>query len=403
MAAILKKLEQLQLLPFEEIIPKTSQRSKKSENTKNDKNAENIEKEKTLLPSYENSFYAANSLKELIIFKGNRSLIDFFHYLLEQCEKQSLSSLNQTPPFVGHIQAEHGFGKSFLLRTFFKDLKLHSKNKKIAFESGPSLAHLLGKGVFNWENYHILLIDDWHEILGSKMLEAEFAYLLEHFLLTPGKFCFLSSHQKENSDFSSSKLKQFFVSPTLLNFSLEGVLEEELSSFCFNILEKSSYRFLFSNINNNLNFSEKEQDIAKKIKDFFPSLKTKRTYAPRDILSCFRHFCFPFSFMPKKEETLSHSYSRPSLDSIKEDVAKYCNLDSKELITSSSRQKEIVLARNLCIFLYFFYHERNYEKTAKTFQKDRTTILHSLQQIQKQRQENSAIDLFLKKQCLILD
>lgn len=79
-----------------------------------------------------------------------------------------------------------------------------------------------------------------------------------------------------------------------------------------------------------------------------------------------------FANKPKKVDV-----TKINFDELVKTVADVCDLP-KSLITKKSRQRDLVLARNLCYFVLHINFKLRASQIAPLFKRDRTTVLHGI-------------------------
>ena len=66
---------------------------------------------------------------------------------------------------------------------------------------------------------------------------------------------------------------------------------------------------------------------------------------------------------------------------------------STRLMMSKSRQRELVLARNMCMYIMKTYFNMTLKETGKAFNRDHTTVIHAIKMFQQDREVNEQYDL----------
>ena len=83
---------------------------------------------------------------------------------------------------------------------------------------------------------------------------------------------------------------------------------------------------------------------------------------------------------------------KPQIETVIVETAGYFDLDPK-LLKSNSRKKDIALARQIAMFISRNVLEMSLPKIGEEFGgRDHTTVMHSIEKIEKERQKDKYID-----------
>jgi chromosomal replication initiator protein len=66
---------------------------------------------------------------------------------------------------------------------------------------------------------------------------------------------------------------------------------------------------------------------------------------------------------------------------------------STRLMMSTSRQRELVLARNMCMYIMKTYFNMTLKEIGKAFSRDHTTVIHAIKMFQQDREVNEQYEL----------
>lgn len=89
--------------------------------------------------------------------------------------------------------------------------------------------------------------------------------------------------------------------------------------------------------------------------------------------------------------------SKPQIETVIVETAGYFNLDPK-LLKSNSRKKEIALARQIAMYISRHILDMSLPKIGEEFGgRDHSTVMHSVEKIEKEREINSYIDNIIKE------
>lgn len=89
--------------------------------------------------------------------------------------------------------------------------------------------------------------------------------------------------------------------------------------------------------------------------------------------------------------------SKPQIETVIVETAGYFNLDPK-LLKSNSRKKEIALARQIAMYISRHILDMSLPKIGEEFGgRDHSTVMHSVEKIEKERETNSYIDNIIKE------
>lgn len=66
---------------------------------------------------------------------------------------------------------------------------------------------------------------------------------------------------------------------------------------------------------------------------------------------------------------------------------------STRLMMSKSRQRELVLARNMCMYIMKNYFNMTLKEVGKAFNRDHTTVIHAIRMFQQDREVNEQYNL----------
>lgn len=66
---------------------------------------------------------------------------------------------------------------------------------------------------------------------------------------------------------------------------------------------------------------------------------------------------------------------------------------STRLMMSKSRQRELVLARNMCMYIMKNYFNMTLKEVGKAFNRDHTTAIHAIRMFQQDREVNEQYNL----------
>ena len=83
-------------------------------------------------------------------------------------------------------------------------------------------------------------------------------------------------------------------------------------------------------------------------------------------------------------------------------VAEHFDISTR-LMMSKSRQRELVLARNMCMYIMKTYFNMTLKEIGRTFNRDHTTVIHGIRMFHQDRQVNEQYEQDYQKLKIHLD
>ncbi len=293
----------------------------------------------------------------------------------------------------GHV----GLGKSHLLHAVCWMLIAQSPNLKYAFLTGQHFSDHFVKANQNsvlldfrerLRSADVLLVDDIQFILGKKGTTQEFDLTLSHFL-SENKLIILTGlnpieDMKEFGPRINSRLQQGLaekLSPPSYELRL-GILKQK-------ILDERQNGLRLNFADGVLEFiADKIAGDVRRLEGALQRAILMAQYLHRETVT--------FEMTEQALSDVVSSQRPPTVEEIITAVAKYHGVGEDD-IRGPKRVRNIVRARQMGIFLANELTSKSFPYIGSCFGRDRTTIIHSINQINNLRQKDRDIEQGLAK------
>lgn len=292
------------------------------------------------------------------------------------------------------IHGESGLGKTHLMQAIAHRVLKTNPEKYVMYISSEKFTNEMIKSLrenkteefrAKFRSVDVLLIDDIQFIADKVGTQEEFFHTFED-LYNAGKYIVLSSDKppREINKLEKRLVSRFgwgiIVDISRPDFETRVAILQNKSNEIKLVSEAGVVEFLAQNIEDNI----RELEGALYNTLAVANVKNKKVAGLEDAESALR------SMHRLKERKLIDT------DHIIETVAQNYSM-KKEEILSKSRKKEIVLPRQIAMFLARELTNESLMKIAKTFKRDHTTIMHGFDKIDEKRKEDKSFDSLLNE------
>lgn len=294
------------------------------------------------------------------------------------------------------IYGESGMGKTHLLHAIGNRILGFSPNKKVLYIPAIQLTYDLrdsamssGKSggvanVFNtkYKDYDVLLIDDIQFIKSNTQTETLFVQIVETMKNRNAQIVITSDKKPSDIPNLNKRLLSRFQSGLLLEVGTPT------HTMKVDILRKKA----------ELNHMDINEDVYSLIADCpAENVRELEGYFIKVVA---------YSFFKREDVSLTlvknilgkeirDKYALIKISDIIKAVATEFNIDKKDII-SANRHKEIMLPRQIAMFLAKLHTSDSLEHIGESFGKNHSTVLHSISRIKKMAFSNSSLSLRLK-------
>ena len=362
---------------------------------KEEKNAEELNQIQTTvnaIPIFNTTLNPKYTFDSFVIGNNNR----FAHAAALAVAEAPATSYN--PLFIyGGV----GLGKTHLMHAIGNEILRNNRNTNILYITSEKFTNQLINGIKDnkmeefrnkYRNIDVLLIDDIQFIAGKERVQEEFFHTFNT-LHEAGKQIIISSDRPpKDINLLEDRLKSRFEWGLIADIS-NADYETRLA-----ILRKKAQMEsiiiddeILSNIANRIDSNIRELEgalnklIARSSLINSPITMEMSEWAINEIVN-------------SKDKIISSSY-------IQETVAKYFNIDVKDLV-GSKRSAEIVFPRQIAMYLCRCVPQLSLPQIGKDFgNRDHTTVLHACNKIEKDIKENTNTKLIVDsvKNILLAD
>ncbi|BDV03280.1 MAG: chromosomal replication initiator protein DnaA [Candidatus Hepatoplasma scabrum] len=298
------------------------------------------------------------------------------------------STLNWNPFF---IHGKSGLGKTHILHSIGNEIKKNFSEKQIkyieakdfgnivihAFESDDINKNI--QNIFNeYSKYDCLLIDDI-QFIQSRKKTKEIFFNIFNFFINNNKQIVVTSDQdpKELKDFEERFITRFKGGLTVRIYPPDQKTTEEILKLKIRKNEKldinkftnESIKWIANNFGENVRFLE-------------GALNRLILY----VINSENDEKINVNFISEIFEDLNIE-EKSSFDSIINLVAKKYGINQKDIL-SKSRKKDIIIARNIAIFLTREILHYSLKEIGKRFNKDHSTIMYAINKIDQNLRKN---------------
>ena len=333
------------------------------------------ESEIKFLSNIQNSLEKKFNFENFVVSKENEMLYKASFSIAEQKEKH-------WNPFF--IHGKSGLGKTHLLHSIGNKNKELFKNSKIKYIEAKDFGNIVVNAMNSkningeiqkiskeFENYDLLLVDDIQFIQSRKKTKEIFFNIFNHFIKNKKQIVVTSDQNPEELRDFEDRFITRFKSGLLMNVyppdqkTAKEILMMKIknnNSLNLNDFEENSLDWLALNFGNNIRFLEgalnriilfsinKEEDKISLnfVKEIFKDIKTSNKKINSDVI--INEVCKNFSI-------------------------------TKNDVLGKSRKQEIVIARNISIYLIRDLLNFSLINIGKKFKRDHTTIMNSINKI----------------------
>lgn len=298
------------------------------------------------------------------------------------------SNLNWNPFF---LHGKSGLGKTHILHSIGNEIKKNFPEKKIKYAEAKDFGDIVMRAfesddinkniqnIFNeYAKYDCLLIDDVQFIQSRKKTKEVF-FNIFNFFINNNKQIVVTSDQdpKELKDFEERFITRFKGGLTVRIYPPDQKTTEEILKLKIRKNEKldinkftnESIKWIANNFGENVRFLE-------------GALNRLILY----VINSKNDEKINVNFISEVFEDLDIE-EKSSFDSIINLVAKKYGINQKDIL-SKSRKKDIIIARNIAIFLTREILHYSLNDIGRKFNKDHSTIMYAINKIDKNLNEN---------------
>ena len=368
-----------------EIIEKTSE---------NINAVEEQENNKSNIKNYSNSFLNPNYTFENFVVGDNNK---FAHAAAIAVSKEAISEYN--PLFIyGNV----GLGKTHLMHAIGNKILENDSSMKVLYVTSEKFINDLVKSIQDknyktelfrdkYRNIDVLLIDDIQFLANKKMGQEEFFNTFNELHQNGKRIIISSDRPPRDMECLEERLKGRFNMGILADIAMPdyetrlAIIKRKVQTEKV-IIDDNILSLIATKIDTNVRDLE---GVLNKITAYCSLTHTPITIeiaekAINDIIL-------------QKEKIISIEY-------IKEMVAKYFNIDKKDLV-SSKKSNDIAFPRQIAMYLCRTTGQMSFPQIAKEFgNRDHTTVIHSVKKIEKEIKEKSNTKLIVESlKNIILD
>lgn len=288
---------------------------------------------------------------------------------------------------------ELDFGKTHLMHAIGNKILKNNPNTKILYVTSENFTNELIDGIKDvnfktelfrkkYRNIDVLLIDDIQFFAGKKMCQEEFFHTFNH-LHQNGKQVIISSDQPPRDiPLLEERLKSRFEWGILADISMPdyetrmAILRKKVQLENI-IIDDYILSVIATKVNTNIRELEGVLNQITALADL--------THTPITIESAEKAIN---DVILQKEKVISSNY-------IQEIVAKYFNIDKKDLV-STKKSNEIVYPRQIAMYLCRTNANMSFPQIGRDFgKKDHTTVMHAYKKIEKEIKQNTNTKLIV--------
>ena len=349
-------------------------------------------KSKEISLGYSNSTLNSNYTFDTFVVGNNKS---FAHAAALAVAEAPGSSYN--PLFLyGGV----GLGKTHLMHAIGNEILRSNKSSKVLYVTSERFTNEFIDAIKNnkMENFRnkyrtidVLLIDDIQFIVGKERIQEEFFHTFNTLYESKKQIILSSDKPPRDIQLLEDRLKSRFEWGLIVDISLPDYETR------FAILRKKAEAEhiiiddeILSNIAMRIDTNVRELEGVLNKLIAYSSL----THSPITMESAEKHIN---EVVLKKEKVISSDY-------IQEIVAKYFNIDKKEL-KNSKRSNDIAFPRQIAMYLCRDISAMSFPQIGNDFGKrDHTTVMHAYTKIEKEIKENPNTKLIVESvKKIILD
>lgn len=281
-----------------------------------------------------------------------------------------------------------GLGKTHLIQAIGNELKARDPNLKVLYVTIEQFYHDFVEAMRKkldgfsdkYRKVDVLIIDDFQFIVGKEKSQDEFFHTFNE-LHQKNKQIIVSSDRLPNQiatvdeRLSSRLMMGVPIDIQLPNFEVRCAILKSKAELLGVELEDSVVEFLAENIKSNI------RELEGKLNQLL-ALSEVRGVNPCDLISD--------GYM---DEAVHSRKRNMTAKQIIDKVAKYYDLSSKDLL-GASRVKNIKSARQVAMYLISEELDYSTVKIGDEFNKDHTTVMHSIKKIK----QDLKIDFALREQ-----
>ena len=287
-----------------------------------------------------------------------------------------------------YIQSSVGMGKTHLLQSITKSLKLTSHSIRLMYISAEKFMHQYVTSVQNNELFQfrdalrsldVLLFDDLQFICGRSSTQKEFAHTLNALLESGKKIaiaCDRSPYALEIDERTKSRLASFLtvkIDRPSSNLRLK-ILKQRALTLGIDIPE-DVLTFISENISNSIR--ELEGALHKLI------IHSHMNGDAIDIKNCSMFL----------QDSIVANVNEISIEQILNFISKHYGISKSEIL-STSKKSHLVNARQIIIYMTHLFTKLSYSEIGRRIGKrNHTTVLHSLKKIKSKMQLDSNFKL----------
>ena len=349
-------------------------------------------KSKEISLGYSNSTLNSNYTFDTFVVGNNNS---FAHAAALAVAEAPGSSYN--PLFLyGGV----GLGKTHLMHAIGNEILRSNKSSKVLYVTSERFTNEFIDAIKNnkMENFRnkyrtidVLLIDDIQFIVGKERIQEEFFHTFNTLYESKKQIILSSDKPPRDIQLLEDRLKSRFEWGLIVDISLPDYETR------FAILRKKAEAEhiiiddeILSNIAMRIDTNVRElEGVLNKLIAY-----SSITHSPITMESAEKHI---YEVVLKKEKVISSDY-------IQEIVAKYFNIDKKEL-KNSKRSNDIAFPRQIAMYLCRDISAMSFPQIGNDFGKrDHTTVMHAYTKIEKEIKENPNTKLIVESvKKIILD
>ena len=348
-------------------------------------------KSKEISLGYSNSTLNSNYTFDTFVVGNNNS---FAHAAALAVAEAPGSSYN--PLFLYGV----GLGKTHLMHAIGNEILRSNKSSKVLYVTSERFTNEFIDAIKNnkMENFRnkyrtidVLLIDDIQFIVGKERIQEEFFHTFNTLYESKKQIILSSDKPPRDIQLLEDRLKSRFEWGLIVDISLPDYETR------FAILRKKAEAEhiiiddeILSNIAMRIDTNVRELEGVLNKLIAYSSL----THSPITMESAEKHIN---EVVLKKEKVISSDY-------IQEIVAKYFNIDKKEL-KNSKRSNDIAFPRQIAMYLCRDISAMSFPQIGNDFGKrDHTTVMHAYTKIEKEIKENPNTKLIVESvKKIILD
>ena len=316
------------------------------------------------------------TFEEFVVAPYNR-----FAYTAAQVVIEKFGTLYN--PF--YIYGPTGVGKTHLLQAIGNKIKKINPSLNMYYTTSESFMENYISSIKKdrvkefrntYQNYSLFIIDDVHFLEKSDSTIIEIFHLFNALINKNAQIILSSDQPPTQLDKMDARIRTRLNSGVVID--IEQPKEEDMRIVCVEKIQKM-----------NMHMSQEAVDymvekVSRNIREINGALKSIHLHTSAD---------------PHREIGLEEvkrfikNYIRPkntaSCESVIESVCSFYDIQ-KNILSTKTRKREIVLARQVIMFIFREHLNLSYSLIGKNFgNRDHTTVMHACEKIQKTLQENS--------------